>query len=67
MLLGEHSLARANAAQFGLYPSTALGTDTVALGFAAALIRHLVGSYSGVMGLPLLETAELLAAPGRSL
>ena len=29
-------------------------------GFAAAFIVHLVGSYSGVMGLPLYETAQLL-------
>jgi septum formation protein len=33
-------------------------------GFAAAFIRHLTGSYSGVMGLPLYETAGLLAAIG---
>jgi septum formation protein len=33
-------------------------------GRAAAFIRHLQGSYSGVMGLPLFETAELLAAAG---
>lgn len=32
-------------------------------GRAAAFIRHLEGSYSGVMGLPLFETAELLAGP----
>ena len=29
-------------------------------GFAAAFITHLSGSYSGVMGLPLYETVELL-------
>jgi len=29
-------------------------------GYAAAFIQHLDGSYSGVMGLPLFETAELL-------
>ena len=29
-------------------------------GRAAAFIEHLVGSYSGVMGLPLFETSELL-------
>lgn len=29
-------------------------------GYAAAFIRHMEGSYSGVMGLPLFETAELL-------
>jgi septum formation protein len=33
-------------------------------GRAAAFIRHLDGSYSGVMGLPIYETAELLAAAG---
>ena len=30
-------------------------------GRAAAFVKNLVGSYSGVMGLPLFETAELLA------
>jgi septum formation protein len=30
-------------------------------GFAAAFVEYLEGSYSGVMGLPLFETAELLA------
>ena len=29
-------------------------------GYAAAFITHLAGSYSGVMGLPLYETAQLL-------
>jgi len=29
-------------------------------GYAAAFIEHLAGSYSGVMGLPLFETAQLL-------
>jgi len=31
-------------------------------GFGAAFVSHLRGSYSGVMGLPLFETAELLDA-----
>jgi septum formation protein len=31
-------------------------------GAAAAMIEHLEGSYSGVMGLPLFETASLLSA-----
>jgi len=31
-------------------------------GRAGAFVRHLVGSYSGVMGLPLCETAELVAS-----
>jgi septum formation protein len=33
-------------------------------GRAAVFIEHLRGSYSGVMGLPLFETAELLRAAG---
>jgi len=33
-------------------------------GRAAAFIEHLSGSYSGVMGLPLYETAQLLAVAG---
>jgi septum formation protein len=33
-------------------------------GRAAAFVEHLSGSYSGVMGLPLYETARLLAAFG---
>jgi septum formation protein len=33
-------------------------------GRAAGFIAHLAGSYSGVMGLPLFETAELLRAAG---
>jgi septum formation protein len=33
-------------------------------GLGAAFIEHLAGSYSGVMGLPLYETVQLLAAAG---
>jgi septum formation protein len=33
-------------------------------GRGAVFIEHLSGSYSGVMGLPLFETAQLLAAAG---
>jgi septum formation protein len=33
-------------------------------GLGAVFIEHLRGSYSGVMGLPLFETAQLLAAAG---
>ncbi|MDH4284941.1 MAG: Maf family nucleotide pyrophosphatase [Gallionellaceae bacterium] len=33
-------------------------------GYAAAFIQHLEGSYSGVMGLPLFETTELLQTFG---
>jgi len=31
-------------------------------GRGAVFVRHIAGSYSGIMGLPLFETAELLAA-----
>lgn len=34
-------------------------------GRGAALVEHLEGSYSGVMGLPLFETAKLLREAGR--
>lgn len=34
-------------------------------GLGAIFVRHMEGSYSGVMGLPLFETAELLEACGR--
>jgi septum formation protein len=33
-------------------------------GRGAAYITHLEGSYSGVMGLPVFETAQLLRAAG---
>jgi septum formation protein len=33
-------------------------------GRAALFIEHLSGSYSGVMGLPLFETSELLKSVG---
>jgi septum formation protein len=33
-------------------------------GLAAQFVKHLTGSYSGVMGLPLYETAELLTQAG---
>jgi septum formation protein len=36
-------------------------------GYAAIFIRHLEGSYSGVMGLPLFETATLLREAGIAL
>lgn len=35
-------------------------------GRAAAYVQHLSGSYSGIMGLPLFETAQLLRAAGFS-
>jgi len=33
-------------------------------GRAGIFVRHLAGSYTGVMGLPVCETAELLKAAG---
>jgi len=33
-------------------------------GGAAAFIAHISGSYSGIMGLPMFETAQLLRAIG---
>ncbi len=36
-------------------------------GIAAVFVKHLVGSYSGVMGLPLFETAQLLQEFGVTL
>ena len=33
-------------------------------GAAAAFIAHIEGSYSGIMGLPLFETAQLLRSAG---
>jgi septum formation protein len=44
-------------------PSDKAGAYAVQ-GRAAVFIRELAGSYSGVMGLPLFETAELLRAAG---
>jgi septum formation protein len=35
-------------------------------GRAALFIERIAGSYSGIMGLPLFETGELLAAIGAS-
>lgn len=35
-------------------------------GYGAVFIEHIAGSYSGVMGLPLAETAELFVAAGVS-
>ena len=34
-------------------------------GLAAKFIEHIAGSYSGIMGLPLFETAQLLARGGK--
>lgn len=62
-----------DAAEAGAYWDTGEPRDKAGgyaiQGRAAVFIRDLCGSYSGVMGLPLFETAELLrsaAAQGRS-
>jgi septum formation protein len=33
-------------------------------GYAAQFIEHIAGSYSGIMGLPLFETTQLLKRAG---
>jgi septum formation protein len=57
-----------DAAEAELYWDTGEGRDKAGAyaiqGYAAIFIADLKGSYSGVMGLPLFETAELLKAAG---
>ena len=59
------SLRELSAAEIDWYWSTGEPADKAGgyavQGRAAIFIRHLAGSYSGVMGLPLFETWELLA------
>ena len=54
-----------SAAEVDWYWSTGEPSDKAGAyavqGHGAIFIRHLAGSYSGVMGLPLYETWELLA------
>lgn len=58
------SLRELSAAEFDWYWSTGEPADKAGgyavQGRAAIFIRHISGSYSGVMGLPLFETWELL-------
>jgi septum formation protein len=35
-------------------------------GRAAAFVQHMAGSYTGIVGLPVFETAQLLQAAGRT-
>jgi septum formation protein len=60
--------ARLTAAQIDAYAATAEGEGKAGgyaiQGHAAAFIRFLSGSYSGVVGLPLFETAQLLRGQG---
>ena len=60
--------ARLTAAQIAFYAETGEGEGKAGgyaiQGQAASFIRFLSGSYSGVVGLPLFETAQLLRGPG---
>jgi septum formation protein len=60
------SLRDLSSAEIDWYWSTGEPADKAGgyavQGRAAIFIRHIAGSYSGVMGLPLFETWELLAA-----
>ncbi len=64
---GHHSPALANA-EIERYVATGESFDKAGgyavQGLAAAFIRRIEGSYSGVMGLPLYETAQALAQAG---
>lgn len=60
--------ARLSDAQIEAYAASGEPMDKAGAygiqGRAACFVEHLEGSYSGVMGLPLFETAELLAQAG---
>ena len=60
--------ARLTAAQIAAYVAGGEGEGKAGgyaiQGHAAGFVRFLGGSYSGVMGLPLFETAQLLRGPG---
>lgn len=60
--------AHLDAAQIRAYVASGEPLDKAGAygiqGRAACFVEHLEGSYSGVMGLPLFETAELLAQSG---
>src|SRR5450759_5990226 len=53
----EHQVLSAVAIVMGEHVEVSVSTSTVRY---ATLIEHLSGSYSGVMGLPLFETVQLL-------
>ncbi len=69
MTRSEVRIAALNAEAIAMYVATdewrgKAGSYAIQ-GRAAMFIEHLSGSYSGVMGLPLFETAELVRAFGR--
>lgn len=70
MSVSHVTMRRLNAGEIERYVATGEPFDKAGgyaiQGLAAAFITNLEGSYSGVMGLPLAETAGLLARIGRS-
>jgi septum formation protein len=66
--LSEVAIAPLSDAQIRAYVATGEPMDKAGAyaiqGRAGAFVRRLSGSYTGVMGLPLFETAELLKAVG---
>jgi septum formation protein len=64
--LRELSLAEMRAYWRTGEPADKAGAYAVQ-GLAAAFIEHIAGSYSGIMGLPLFETTELLSHIGWSI
>jgi len=57
-------LVRLTQEQVAQYIADGEGEGNAIQGHAAAFIRFLSGSYSGVVGLPLFETAQLLRGQG---
>jgi len=58
-------ISRAEAARYWATGEPADKAGSYAIqGHAAVFIRHIEGSYSGIMGLPLFETAQLLGKAG---
>ena len=70
MAVSRVTLRKLSAAEIDRYVATGEPMDKAGAyavqGRAAAFITRLEGSYSGVMGLPLAETATLLARAGVS-
>ena len=67
-VVAGHACARCRAGEIERYVATGEPFDKAGgyaiQGRAAAFVTRLEGSYSGVMGLPLVETAALLARIG---